>query len=170
VAASKELCRSALERIRAGVSELSWLERQGSGLGRALRDLAGDFRSVGPLRVSVRVYGPERQLPPEVEHSLFQISQEALWNVVRHARADRAWLELRYPPGETVLSVADNGRGEPALMGRYLRAAGRPGGRHGLRNMGERAAELGGEVRLERRRGGGVRIRVRIPEARTVSS
>jgi signal transduction histidine kinase len=36
-------------------------------------------------------------------------------------------------------------------------------GRHGLRNIAERAAELGGEVTLRRRRGGGLRISVRVP-------
>jgi nitrate/nitrite-specific signal transduction histidine kinase len=58
-------------------------------------------------------------------------------------------------------------------MGRYLTAvapgpeAARRGRRrprnHGLRNIAERAAELGGEVTLRRRRGGGLRISVRVP-------
>ena len=166
VVASKELARSALGRIRAAVFELSRLERPGGGLGQALRDLAADFRSVGPLRVSVRVYGRQRELPPEVEHSLFQVSQEALWNVVRHAHAARAWLGLRYRATDTVLTITDDGTGSAAEVNRHLHAAGRARGRHGLRNIGERAAELGGEARAERRRGGGLRVRVRIPAAR----
>jgi signal transduction histidine kinase len=128
-----------------------------------MRDLADDFRSGGPLRVSVRVVGRQRPLPPEVEHSLFQIAQEGLWNVVRHAGAGRAWIELRYLAGEIRLSIADDGGGDPAVVSRHLWADARPRGRHGLRNMGERAAELGGGVRAEHRRGGGLRIRVRVP-------
>jgi signal transduction histidine kinase len=162
---SKELARSALERIRMAVHELSQLERPGTGLGQAMRDLAVDFRLAGPLHVSVRVHGRQRQLPLDVEHSLFQICQEGLWNVVRHARAGRAWVELRYHPYETLLSIADDGRGDPAALSRHLSATVRSRDRHGLRNIGERAAELGGEVRVERRRGGGVRIRVRVPDA-----
>lgn len=165
--ASKELARSALSRIRAAVFQLSQLEHPGGGLAQALRDLAADFRSVGLLPVSVRVYGGQQGLPLEVEHSLFQVSQEALWNVVRHAQASRAWLELRYQPTGTMLTITDDGRGDPAAVNRCLRAAGRARGRHGLRNIGERAAEVGGEAWAERRRGGGLRVRVRIPARAT---
>jgi signal transduction histidine kinase len=163
--ASKELARAGLGRVRSAVAELSELERPGLGLGEALRDLAANFRSAGPLRVSVRVSGGQRELAPEVEHALFQIAQEGLWNVVRHAGAARAWLDLRYRPGQTRLSISDDGTGDPAVASRYLAAAARPRGRHGLRNMVERTAELGGEVRVQRRRGGGLRVGVQVPDA-----
>jgi signal transduction histidine kinase len=165
--ASKELARSALGRIRAAVFQLSQLEHPGGGLAQALRDLAADFRSVGLLPVSVRVRGGQQELPLEEEHSLFQVSQEALWNVVRHAQADRAWLELRYQPTETMLTISDDGCGDPAAVNGFLRATGRARSGHGLRNISERAAELGGDAWAERRRGGGLRVRVRIPARAT---
>jgi signal transduction histidine kinase len=176
--ASKELARAGLGWVRSAVEELSGLEQPGTGLGQALRDLAADFRSAGQLRVSVRVTARQRQLPSAVEHALFQIAQEGLWNAVRHAHATQAWLSLAYAEDQILLSVADDGSGDPAVLGRYLAAAtsgpgtSAPGtsgqgssrrGRHGLRNIAERAAELGGEVSLRRRRGGGLRISVRVP-------
>jgi signal transduction histidine kinase len=175
--ASKELARAGLGWVRSAVAELSGLEHPGTGLGQALRDMAADFRSAGQLRVSVRVTGRQRQLPPAVEHALFQIAQEGLWNVVRHAGATQAWLTLTYADGQIRLSVADDGGGDPAIARRYLAAAGPsrsaavpsrsvtgPGrGGHGIRNIYERAAELGGDARLRRRRGGGLRVSVRIP-------
>ena len=171
--ASKELARAGLGWVRSAVEELSGLEQPGTGLGHALRDLAADFRSAGQLRVSVRVTARQRQLPSAVEHSLFQIAQEGLWNAVRHARATQAWISLVYTEDQILLSVSDDGCGDPAAMGRYLTAlapgpgAASRGGRrprnHGLRNIAERAAELGGEVTLRRRRGGGLRVSVRVP-------
>jgi len=164
--ASKELARAGLGWVRSAVDELSGLEQPGTGLGQALRDLAADFRAARLLRVSVRVSGDQRQLPTAVEHSLFQISQEGLWNVVRHAEASRAWLSLAYGDGQVRLSVADDGSSDPALAARYLAArsptAGEAG-RHGLRNMAERTAELDGVIRARRRRGGGLRITVSVP-------
>jgi signal transduction histidine kinase len=164
--ASKELARAGLGWVRSAVGELSGLEQPGTGLGQALRDLAADFRAARLLRVSVRVSGDQRQLPTAVEHSLFQISQEGLWNVVRHAEASRAWLSLAYGDGQVRLSVADDGSSDPALAARYLAArsptAGEAG-RHGLRNMAERTAELDGVIRARRRRGGGLRITVSVP-------
>jgi signal transduction histidine kinase len=169
--ASKELARAGLGWVRSAVEELSGFEQPGTGLGQALRDLAADFRSAGQLRVSVRVTARQRQLPAAVEHALFQIAQEGLWNVVRHADASQAWLSLTYGEDQITLSVSDDGSGEVAAVGGYLAAtaaaAPRRGGReprnHGLRNIAERAAELGGEVRLRRRRGGGLRVSVRVP-------
>jgi signal transduction histidine kinase len=161
--ASKELARAGLGWVRSAVDELSGLEHPATGLGQALRDLAADFRSAGLLRVSVRVSGCQRQLPAAIEHSLFQISQEGLWNVVRHAEASRAWLSLGYGGDQVTLSVADDGAGDPATVARYLTSDAPPRGGHGLRNMAERTAELGGVVRARRRRGGGLRIAVSIP-------
>ncbi len=168
VVASKELARAGLGRIRSAVAELSELERPGTGLAQALRDLAADFRSGGPLRVSVRVSTNQRQLSPETEHSLFQIAQEGLWNVVRHAGAAQAWLDLRYRTGEIRLAISDDGRGDPAAVRRYLSGAVRARGRYGLRNIAERAAELGGEVTVAHRRGGGLRIGVRVADTGAV--
>jgi signal transduction histidine kinase len=171
--ASKELARAGLGWVRSAVEELSGLEQPGTGLGQALRDLAADFRSAGQLRVSVRVTARQQQLPPAVEHALFQIAQEGLWNAVRHANATQAWLSLAYAEDQITLSVSDDGGGDPAAVGRYLTAAAPRRGRqeprnhgpqnHGLRNIAERVAELGGEVRLRRRRGGGLRVSVRVP-------
>jgi signal transduction histidine kinase len=183
--ASKELARAGLGWVRSAVEELSGLEQPGTGLGQALRDLAADFRSAGQLRVSVRVTARQRQLPSAVEHSLFQIAQEGLWNAVRHARATQAWLSLAYTEEHILLSVCDDGCGDPAAVGRYLTTvtpgpgassqgpaapgAARRGG-HGVRNIAERAAELGGEVTLRRRRGGGLRVSVRVPAPASTSA
>ncbi|HWG01607.1 MAG TPA: histidine kinase, partial [Trebonia sp.] len=166
LAASKELARAGLGWVRSAVAELSGLEHPGTGLGQALRDLAADFRTAGQLRVSVRISGRQHQLPAATEHALFQIAQEGLWNVVRHAGAHQAWLSLVYADGEIRLAVGDDGAGDPVAAGRYLAADAQRRGRHGLRNIAERAAELGGAASARRRRGGGLRISVRIPDPR----
>ena len=98
-----------------------------------------------------------------MEHALFQIAQEGLWNVVRHACAAQAWLNLQYQPGQTRLSIADDGGGDPATARRHLTGEVAFRGRYGLRIMAERASELGGEVTVARRRGGGLRMQACIP-------
>lgn len=164
--ASKELARAGLGWVRSAVEELSGLEQPDTGLGQALRDLAADFRSAGLLRVSVRVTARQRQLLPATEHALFLIAQEGLWNAARHASATQAWVSLTYGADQITLSVSDDGMGDPAAVSQYLSAAGQRQGRqpaHGVRNIAERAAELGGRVTLRRRRGGGLRVSVRVP-------
>src|SRR5258708_19310632 len=76
--ASKELARAGLGRVRSAVAELSELERPGTGLRQALGELAGNFRSAGPLRVSVPGSGHQCQPAPQTRHAPFQMAPAGL--------------------------------------------------------------------------------------------
>jgi len=91
------------------------------------------------------------ELAPEVESALAMGLREAVTNVVRHARAQRVEVALRCEGGAALMEISDDGRG-----GRI-----RPG--HGLTGMRERLAALGGDVAVDARLGGGIRLRLRVP-------
>jgi signal transduction histidine kinase len=79
-------------------------------------------------------------------------------------------VRLAYRADEVRLSVADDGTGDPEVLRRALRAAGRPGGYHrGLGNMASRCREAGATLRFARARMGGVRVEVRLPLAPEVA-
>ncbi|WP_431933230.1 sensor histidine kinase [Nonomuraea jabiensis] len=101
----------------------------------------------------LRMEGQIDTLVPEpvVEH-LLAVLREALSNVVRHSRATRAGVLVEAVGGELVLVVTDNGVG-----------LGETGRRSGLRNIEERAAQLGGAAELETPDKGGTRLRWQIP-------
>jgi signal transduction histidine kinase len=107
------------------------------------------------LVIEIGVEGEERPLPPTVDLSAYRIVQEALTNTLKHARASRAEVQLRYWPDELEIEIADNGRGNGAT-------ATRPGGL-GLVGMRERAALHGGQLTAGRAAGGGFVVRVRLP-------
>lgn len=164
VAISKELARSALTQMRAAIFELSELDTHHSGMRGVLRDLAKEFRAITPLRVRVRVRGDAVPLPLPVQHALFHIAQEAMWNVVRHASARGTWIDLAYRPDAVRLAVTDDGTGDAAVLRRHLeRTVSAPGRHRGLVNIHERARELGGTMGVYARRGGGVRVTVTVP-------
>ncbi|NED82389.1 sensor histidine kinase, partial [Streptomyces sp. SID11233] len=97
----------------------------------------------------------DRELPPldkGVELVLYRVAQEALTNVVRHARATEARLTLRASPREIELTVADDGRG----LGDAPEGA-------GLRGMRERALLIGAHLSLGTAPGGGTEIRLTAP-------
>ncbi|GAA4729682.1 hypothetical protein GCM10023328_05460 [Modestobacter marinus] len=162
---AKALTREAVERLRVAIHALSAEphDEPGQGLPVLLGRLP-DVHAVPGLAVAVRVEGRPRSLPADVEHSLFQIASEALFNTVRHAAATRCTVRLAYRAAELRLSVADDGRGDPEVLRRMLRTAGRDRGQHrGLANMASRCRDVGATLRFGRARLGGVRVEVRLP-------
>jgi signal transduction histidine kinase len=93
------------------------------------------MRSVG-LPVEVAIEGEPRQLPAGVDLSAYRIVQEALTNVLRHANASHASVQVRAMGDTLDIDVIDDG---PTAGG--VATAGL-----GLRGMSERSAALGGQL------------------------
>ncbi|MFI1799614.1 sensor histidine kinase [Streptomyces sp. NPDC020379] len=102
-------------------------------------------------------------LPVESEVALLRLTQEALANVVRHARADRAAVTLAYLDGQVTLDVYDDGVG-------FTPGDGPADGRRtfGLHGMRERIAELGGTLTVESAPGEGTAVAVTLPAPASV--
>ena len=92
-------------------------------------------------------------LPAAVEVAAYRIAAECLTNVVRHARADSARLELRRTERRLVVEIVDNGVGVAADAQTGV----------GLLSVRERAAELGGHAEVSCPADGGTRVRAEIP-------
>src|SRR5829696_7891704 len=145
--------RSAISDIRRLVYDLRPPALDDLGLVEALRRLAERYGSEGG-QLSVLVEAPEDlpDLPAAVEVAVYRITQEALTNVARHARA-RSYVVRLAVNEELELEIVDDGVGIPAE-----RSAG-----VGLSSMRERASELGGSCVVERASDGGTRVLVRLP-------
>lgn len=137
------------------------------GLVAALERLVAEFRTAhgldaefhGALRAPGLTAG---RLPWAVETALYRIVQEALTNVVRHARASTVNVILERRPDGVALTVEDDGLGfdSTTVLGA---GAALPG--LGLASMRERAALLGGTLLVESRQGNGTAVRCRLPVA-----
>jgi signal transduction histidine kinase len=93
-------------------------------------------------------------VPSAVGQVGFRVVQEALTNVLRHANASTAHVQIVVDHDDLEIAVTDDGRGGAASVN---------GGGHGLRGMGERVAALGGELDAGPRQPGGWRTRARLP-------
>lgn len=93
-------------------------------------------------------------LPETVQNALFRISQEALTNCARHARASCAEVKLSADAGQLTLSVSDDGVGAITPL---------TGTGRGLPGMRERVEELGGQLYIETAATGGFQVRVELP-------
>ncbi len=161
VLAAQALARSSMDEIREVIFELS---SDGQiELPRALRDVIEDVEAGTRLEVGLRVYGQTQPVATTMQHALVQIAREALFNVVRHAEARHAWVTLRWRPQVVSLAVADDGSGNHRKLQHQLFIS-RPDGPHlGLTGIAERVRGLGGAAWFERRRGGGVKLRIEVP-------
>ena len=138
------------------------------GLADAVRDLAASLRQAHPdLSIDLRIQlDGQAGLHADAETCAYRIVQEALTNVVRHAQASTAWVELRMTDAQLRVCVADNGRGadDPCA------AAAKPG-HYGVRGMRERAEALGGSLSIGPAQQGGLRVSACIPlQEETVST
>jgi signal transduction histidine kinase len=117
-----------------------------------LPELVAQVRDAG-LAVAFDVVGIARDVPPGIDVALYRLAQEALTNVLKHARGARASVVLRYEEDAVALSVHDDGR-----------AAGTSSGQgHGLIGMRERVALYGGTLVAGPREGRGWAVDAVLP-------
>jgi signal transduction histidine kinase len=133
-------------------------ELQTATLGSAIERLSRDLTAGTPLDVRYSQRGTVRRLPPDVERNLLRISQEALSNVVRHAKAHEVEIDLFLDAQQARLCIKDDGQGFVTDM---------TPGSFGLTFMQDRARALGGLswIRSEPGRGTEVHASIPIPPA-----
>jgi signal transduction histidine kinase len=146
--------------------------------------LLDPVRAAG-VQPQLTVHGSTRPLPAAVDLAAYRIIQEALTNVLRHARARTVQLDLRYEPSRVVIRIRDDGpaaerAGErsDAVHGRPPEAAspgqagthGRSGqdgtngqDGHGISGMRERALALSGQFTAGPHPDGGFQVRCALP-------
>ena len=157
-----ELLESAINEIRS----LAWALRPGAlddlGLADALPGLVTNMTRNVPIKTTLNMSPQLPSLPPGTETAVYRITQEALSNILKHARASAVSIDLRKKKHSVVLTVEDDGQGihrpqEKAAPGQE------PG--LGLWSMRERAEEVGGTFVLESAPQDGTKIMVTIPTA-----
>jgi signal transduction histidine kinase len=147
----RRLNRGALAQMRTMLLELRDEPLETVPVQQLLRYLVEATESRSTTDVTLTVAG-DVPLPRSLHVAVYRIAQEALNNVVRHAMAAQAWVELELEPGAGSLTVHDDG------CGCDLSAA--VPGRLGLRFMSERAAEAGAGLSVESRPGEGTTVRL----------
>lgn len=148
----------ALESMRSVVRGLVPSGLESGGLGRILAELAARCSRDG--KPSFAFSGPDAlpPLPGGAGEHIYRFAQEAVSNIVRHARASFVDVRLAIEDAELVLTISDDGDGfDPAI------AEGRSG--MGLRIMRHRARSVGGRLVVESS-SNGTRIALRVPFGR----
>jgi signal transduction histidine kinase len=149
----RRLTRGALAEMRTLLVELRPGALSELPLGDLLRQLAEATAGRTRLEVAAQVDGPVRRLPPAVHVAMYRMAQEALNNVVKHAKARHASLELSFEPDCARLRVVDDGCG-------FVQDGAVAAGHFGLGIMRERAAAIGAQFELVSQLGTGTRVEI----------
>ena len=159
---AREVVLRAVDRLNVAIADLrSYVlglrPVRGSDrpLTESLATLAEQTRSNALLDVDVAVSEVAAAALDGVgREAAFYIAADALGNIARHARAQRASLRLSLEDSNVTLEIVDNGVGFD-----YARTT----EGHGLRNMRERAFAVGGQLHVDSAPGQGSRLRFQVP-------
>jgi len=97
-------------------------------------------------------------LAREIQHEIYRIGREALFNAFCHSGAKRIELNLEYSDSELYVRIRDNGRGiDPQVIEKGL------DGHWGLAGMRERATKIGGMLKILSSATAGTGVELSIP-------
>lgn len=137
--AAVETIDHVIREIRETIFDLSRPDVGGPDIRRQVRKTAAEAAPQLGFEPRVAFRGPvEAEVYDELVPHLVAVVREALSNAARHAKAQSVEVILAANNGWLTLSVADDGVGIPPG----------PSAGHGLANMGNRAEQLGGDLRL----------------------
>jgi len=155
VSRSQEMATEALADMRSLIFELRPAALQEKGLAMALANHVNLFRRRQGVEVSLTLEGEDR-LAPDAEFCLYRIAQEALNNVVKHAKARQVQVFYSTHDGWASLKVLDDGIG--------FDLAGEAGPQSfGMLGMQERVAALDGTLTVSSSPGSGTCVEAKIP-------
>lgn len=158
--AIRAVCVEIVDEVLQSVRKLSQVLRpvilDDFGLDPGLRWLCERFTQRTQISVDYESNLSGR-ISESLETHLFRIAQEALTNIARHSGATRAWVNVEIEEGTIRLTISDNGQGYAADSGAGA------GPSLGMVGMRARARQLHGELVVENRKEGGLRIRVEAP-------
>ncbi|SMB91090.1 GAF domain-containing protein [Deinococcus hopiensis] len=146
---------AAIESVRRFARNLRPSVLDDLGLLPALEWLATQAQTDTRLEVS----GTERRLTPALELTVFRLSQEALTNVDKHARAHSAAIRVAFEDGCVRVAVSDDGQGFTPEQAQARAQA----GHLGLIGLRERVTLAGGELDVESEPGRGTTLRFTFP-------
>jgi PAS domain S-box-containing protein len=155
-------CKNLIRAFAGEIRTISYLLHPPTleelGLESALEWLVRGFSERSGIKVSLDVEANLGRFTPEIELTLFRVTQEALNNVYRHSGSSTANIRLFRDSGSIVLEIADFGKGMNASSGESG-----PRLAVGISGMQERVRDLGGAFVIESTTGKGCVVRVNLP-------
>jgi two-component system nitrate/nitrite sensor histidine kinase NarX len=148
------LAQEAYQDVREAILGLRETLSPEEGLIGALREYVQKFGRQSGILTEIELQGEPPELSPAAEVQLVRVIQEALTNVRKHARAQRAVIRIAQHEGEVLIAIEDDGRGFDVAV------ANGDGQHFGVRTMRERLERVGGRFAIDSAPGEGTTVRI----------
>ena len=153
-----QVMQQGIEEGRNAIQGLRSSDSRRLDLVVALSAVRQEFSTAHGVEFRVSVVGQQRPLRPAIQDEIYRIGREALVNAFCHAAAKRIELELEYVGGGLTMRIRDDGCGmDPQVLD-----TGRKG-HWGLTGMRERAARIGGLLKISSSSSAGTEIQLAVP-------
>jgi two-component system sensor histidine kinase DegS len=152
--------RGGLEEVRKIIFNLRPMALDDLGIVPTLRKYVQDFEEKTRIRTKFQLNGREARFPSGLEIAIFRLVQEALSNVLKHARATYVSVELTLELEQVKIYIVDNGVGFNVEMTQKIITK---GNNFGLLGMRERVELLEGTMEIDSEQDSGTRITMLIP-------
>jgi len=156
----RQLAIHTSEAVREAIFALSLPRDAAGGLPTELRRLVREAGASDSVEADLVVSGKPVALSPESVHTLFVLAREALANVVRHARAGRVLVSLRYSDDHVDLVIQDDGMGASEQILQHYQESST---HFGLKRSRHQVEALGGTFEVRNGEESGLAIRARLP-------
>jgi signal transduction histidine kinase len=151
----REELKNALADLRRTVTVLRSPIADNLPLDSALLTLSQSFQQNTGLITRFNAASNLPELPESYRLAFYRAAQEGLTNIQRHSNAQNAWINLEADHEQITLTIEDDGKGLDQFTEK--------GSGVGLVGLGERASQLGGEMRITQRESGGTKLIFTIP-------
>lgn len=172
----REEIRKCLTSVRQIIFDMRPMALDDLGLPQAVEQLIRLFGERGKLRGTFSLEGTHYTLPKHVEIAIFRIVQEALNNVVHHAKTDKVRVRMHYTDQALTVLIADDGVGfdvnrlpeqtentDETADALDMETQRRLRGRHfGVIGMEERAKIIGAAIQILSEPGKGTKVHLRV--------
>jgi signal transduction histidine kinase len=156
----KQLAIHTSEAVREAIFALSLAQPAAGRLLSELRRLVREAGKSEELEADLVVSGEPLRLSAESEQTLYVLAREALMNVVRHARARRVLVSLRYSDDHVDLVIQDDGVGASEQILKHYQESGT---HFGMKRGRRQIEDLGGTFAVSNGEESGLAVRVRVP-------
>lgn len=123
------------------------------GLAEALQDFANNISSGKLLKITLQTFGMEKRLTSSTEIMLYRIVQELINNIIKHAYATEALIQINREGNRLSLVIEDNGRGFDTRQAEEKRSM-------GMATVKSRVDYLNGRLTIDSRKDIGTTVMI----------